>query len=166
MELKKYRIIILLLSFLVISCRSTRNLVLNIPPDYPATPFLEDIKINKKSLSEKNIGKSGFISFYCKNIITEEFIEIGYFDDAEYMYGFILQDGKDSGEITFFDMDSWNLHWFWGPENQYYIHLSLVESLVRYYDLSISTEKVQKVFSIEKYRANQKWHKLKKKEIF
>ena len=49
---------------------------------------------------------------------------------------------------------------------QYYIHLSLVESLVRYYDLSISTEKVQKVFSIEKYRANQKWHKLKKKEIF
>lgn len=166
MELKKYRIIILLLPFIVISCRSTRNLVLNIPSDYPATAFLEDIKINKKSLSEKNIGKSGFISFYCKNIIAEEFIEIGYFDDTEYMYGFILQDGENSGEITFFDMDSWNLHWFWGPENQYYIHLSLVESLVRYYDLSISTEKVQKVFSIEKYRANQKWHKLKKKEIF
>ena len=85
-----------MLPFLVISCRSTRNLVLNIPPDYPATPFLEDIKINKKSLSEKNIGKSGFISFYCKNIITEEFIEIGYFDDTEYMYGFILQDGENS----------------------------------------------------------------------
>lgn len=82
------------------------------------------------------------------------------------MYGFILQDGKNSGEITFFDMDSWNLHWFWGSENQYYIHLSLIDSLVRYYDLSISTEKAQKVFSIEKYRANQKWHKLKKKEIF
>jgi hypothetical protein len=80
------------------------------------------IILDNKTFSEEDVG--GFTSWYCYDFLHEEkgiLLEFGYFNYPEFnvIMGFVLYDGGNTGELTFYQRNGTDHKWDWGPNANY-----------------------------------------------
>lgn len=64
---------------------------------------------------------SGFTSWECEDFIYggKTLAEFGYFSINGTVYGFVLYNGGNEGEFTYYKRAGLNLRWDWGENGQY-----------------------------------------------
>ena len=105
------------------------------PSPEPRTLILGD-----ETFLEEDLG--GFTSWYCKDFINRDriIIEVGFFNDAPIKsLGFLLYDGGDIGEITFYRRMGLEHRWDWG-ENAAYSFVIKTDDTGLYYDFTTVSE--------------------------
>lgn len=101
-------------------------------PSNSRTIFLEG-----EAISEDDVG--GFISWSCQEYLTKgtrTLVEVGYYSNPDLEgLGFILYDGGDTGESTFYSRKGLDRRWDWG-QNGIYAFIIEADGTGLYYDFS------------------------------
>jgi len=110
-----------------------------------STPFgPRSIILNGKAYSETDIGK--FVSWRCEDFFYSSrttlfeprpLVELGIFTNSKLSgSGFVLYDGKHSGELTNYGRKGINHRWDWGPNGAEFAFILKPDGTGRFYDFS------------------------------
>ena len=99
--------------------------------------FLFDSSSNESVTISNKDTDSGFTSWECKDFIYggKTLAEFGYFSLRGTVYGFVLYNGGNEGEITSYKRIGLNLRWDWGENRQYCFVLN-PDNTGLYYDFT------------------------------
>ncbi len=118
------------------------------------------IILNGKAYSETDIGK--FVSWRCKDFIYSSgilfdslLVELGTFTNSKLSgSGFILYDGKYSGELTNYGRKGINHCWDWGPNGTEFAFIIKPNGTGLFYDFS-SLQSGERIKADNRYKCYQ-----------
>ncbi|PML94458.1 hypothetical protein [Vibrio breoganii] len=99
---------------LLVSCKTTTS----VSSSEPRIITLDGVEITEDFSGQ-------FVSWKCRDFVydTDTLVEVGYLSE-QLTAGFVLYDGGDSGELTYYERKGINHRWNWGGDNG--IHYSFV----------------------------------------
>lgn len=99
--------------------------------------YLFDSSSNESVTISNKDTDSGFTSWECQDYIYggKTLAEFGYFSINGTTYGFVLYNGGDEGEFTYYSRQGLNHRWDWGKNGQYSFVIT-PDGNGRYYDFT------------------------------
>ena len=124
-----YVVLIIAIFFNITSC-------LSVPMSENQTG-VRTLILGGKEVSSDIVGR--LISWYCKDYVREGqiLVEVGFFEKADCSsVGFVLYDGGNTGDFTYYERQGLEHHWSWGENYSQYRFVIKQDGTGLYYDFT------------------------------